>query len=324
LQDLASLGKKEAESLALGIQRYHSAIVKEKKFNGTVVYKKHSAYLYSYGSEGIPALVIPSLINKPHILDLNPNKSFMLELKSNGLNPYLLDWGNPSNIEENFGLEDYINEILIPSIEHIASIYGKVALIGYCMGGFIATAVACIRPDLINKLVTIATPWDFQHWKKPSLNFLQTYSVYTESIPANIIQQLFYFAAPYDVNRKYQRFSNGELNEEDFIEIENWVNDGVDMSKKVFEECFEKIVNQNILYNNKWSINNCIINPANTNLPIMSAVFRKDSIVPLKSALSFAEQCTNVNLLQLDSGHIGAIINSKYQLAQNICKWIKS
>ena len=106
MQDLAILGKEEAESLALGIQKYHSAVSKEKKLNGAAVYNKHSACLYSYGSEGIPTLVIPSLINKPHILDLNLNKSFMLELKSNGLNPYLLDWGNPSNIEVKFGLEE--------------------------------------------------------------------------------------------------------------------------------------------------------------------------------------------------------------------------
>ncbi len=324
LQEIALLGKNELHKINAAAQKYHSATIENKKISGTLVFQQNSAKLYNITTDGHPTLIIPSFINKPHILDLNESKSFYRTLSENGLNPFLLDWGTPSKIEEDYNLEDYINEILIPSIEHISLKYGKLSVIGYCMGGFIATAAACLRPDLISKLVTIATPWDFKFFKKPSTNLISYYTENFDRIPKEIIQQLFYFASPYHINRKFINFNNEKIEAKEFIEIEDWVNDSVDMSKKVFHECFEKIATQNYLANNMWKINNTIISPSRLDIPIMSAIFKKDSIVPFQSAMSFVKECKNVNLLQLDSGHISAIINPKHNLAYNISKWLSN
>lgn len=324
MQDIASLAKKEVSLLSKGISKYHSSAFESYNLSGDVVFQKHSSKLHQIQTNGDPILIVPSLINKPHILDLYPTRSFINELHSLGANSFILDWGSPSAIEEEYNLENYINEILIPSIEYVYSKYGKVTLVGYCMGGFIATALATIRPDLIKKLATIATPWDSKYWSKLPKNFLSTCKTLPSVVPPSLIQHLFYLANPFEINRKYLRFNDGEFNNNEFVRIENWVNDGVPMSKKVFIECFEEIIGNNILMENKWLVNGSTISPSKLDMPIMSVVFKKDSIVPLPSALSFAEQCKNVNLLQIDSGHIGAIINPKYKLAENIYRWINN
>ncbi len=324
MQEIASLAKKEVNLLSKGISKYHSSEFESCELSGGVVFQKHASKLYQNEASGAPVLIIPSLINKPNILDLCPSKSFINKLNLLGANTFILDWGSPSKIEEEYNLENYINEILIPNIEYVYSKYGKVTLVGYCMGGFIATALATIRPNLIKKLVTIATPWDFKYWSKLPKSFLSTCKTFPNLIPASLIQHLFYLANPFEINRKYLRFNDGEFNHDEFVRIENWVNDGVHMSKKVFIECFEEIIGNNILMENKWVVNGSTVSPSKLDMPIMSVVFKKDSIVPLPSALSFAEQCKNVNLLQIDSGHIGAIINSKYKLAENIYRWINN
>jgi len=322
LQQLAQQAKKEVEQLHFGINKYHSFALEKSEFSGNVVYQISSSKLIQYPASGECILVVPSLINKPHILDLNSSKSFMGSLQSLGLNSYLLDWGAPTENEKHFSLENYVNEVLIPNIDYLYKIHGKINLIGYCMGGFIATALACLRPEYLSKFITIASPWDFQYWSKLPNALIETIKSNPNLVSSSLIQQLFYLHNPFDINRKFLNYASGNFDSEEFVQIENWVNDGVTMTQPVFLECFDEILGHNKLINNRWYINNTLITPSQIDIPIKSVVFKKDKIVPLPSALSFAEQCKKVNLLQIDSGHIGAIINPKYKLAEHISKWI--
>lgn len=324
LQQLAHQAKKEVEQLNLGINKYHSFTLAKQAFSGKVINQIRTARLIHYSAQGEPVLVVPSLINKPHILDLNSNNSFMHTLQSHGLNAHLLDWGSPTVAEKNFSLQCYINEILVPVVDYLYNLHGKINIIGYCMGGFIAAAMACLRPEYLSKLITVASPWDFKYWNKLPNSFIEIIKGNSELISASVIQQLFYLHNPFEINRKFINYAAGNFDAEEFAQIENWVNDGIDMTQPVFIECFEEMLGQNKLMENRWYINDQLINPALIDIPIMSVVFKKDRIVPLPSALSFAEQCQKVNLLQIDSGHIGAIINRKYKLAEQISKWMEN
>ena len=49
-------------------------------------------------------LVVPSLINRPYILDLAPGRSLLRWLAAQGLRPLLMDWGTPGAAEAGFDL----------------------------------------------------------------------------------------------------------------------------------------------------------------------------------------------------------------------------
>ena len=121
-----------------------------------------------------PILVIPSLINRSYILDLSEQNSFMRhlgeKLSDQGYAPFLLDWGAPGPIEYQYNLADYVKIPLSQALKTLTdwsrdgnADHGTqpITVIGYCMGGVLALALALRNPQVIKNLVLLATPWNF-------------------------------------------------------------------------------------------------------------------------------------------------------------------
>ncbi|MGB1024984.1 MAG: hypothetical protein ACPGYL_00395, partial [Rhodospirillaceae bacterium] len=112
--------------------------------------------------EGPPVLVVPSLVNRARVLNLRPGGGFLSLLSEWGPHPYLLDWGEPGLEERGFDCAAYVQHRLLPALEALVARQGRpVSLMGYCMGGILTLAAAVLRPDLVDRLVFLATPFDF-------------------------------------------------------------------------------------------------------------------------------------------------------------------
>jgi len=318
-QELIQASENELNQLNSAISKYNSLPQCNDNISGKLIWSKGAAKLYEYGGSGEVVLVIPSLINKADILDMK-HKSFVHALSNAGLKPYLLDWGIVSSYEQDFSIEDYIRNIISYALQ-ICSKGKKVTLIGYCMGGFMALAAAKLNESFINKIVTLAMPWDFSCFNKIGCDLVDIICANNVVIPSHLIQKLFYLSAPYDVNSKYIKFAKGDFKEDDFLQIENWVNDNVPMAKKVFKECFGEIVQENLLLNNNWIIGGQVIAPTNLENKILSVSFQNDKVVRPESTLPF-NSYSNVESLSIYAGHISPIINSKHKLAEKISQWI--
>src|SRR5262245_10788619 len=135
-----------------------------------------SARLLDYGSADGPAvLIVPSLINRHYILDLLPERSFVRHLAAARLRPLVLDWGSAADAERPMTLGDYITGPLAGALSTAAaSAGGKVALVGYCMGGLLALATALQRPGDIACLGLLAAPWDFHAERRMQAELLGT------------------------------------------------------------------------------------------------------------------------------------------------------
>src|SRR5690606_18043542 len=111
---------------------------------------------------GLPLLVVPSLINRGYVLDLSARARLMRWLAARGFRPFLVDWGAPGAAERQFDLTAYVVARLEPALEAVLATSGRQpALIGYCMGGLLALALAQRRAPDIAGLACLATPWDF-------------------------------------------------------------------------------------------------------------------------------------------------------------------
>ncbi|MEO1248687.1 MAG: alpha/beta fold hydrolase, partial [Pseudomonadota bacterium] len=108
-------------------------------------------------------LIVPSLINRYYILDLDQGASFLGFLAEKGFRPLVIDWGRPGPVEREFTLTDYIagrlERALQASLAHVSA--PSLPVVGYCMGGTLVTALAGRRPDAVSAVVALATPWDF-------------------------------------------------------------------------------------------------------------------------------------------------------------------
>ncbi len=93
-----------------GLTRYRRHPYRRAEAGAPAIWREGTTRLLDYGTgeNGVPLLVIPSLINRAYILDLEPERSFLRFLAGEGFRPYLVDWDAPGEAERQFSLDDYI------------------------------------------------------------------------------------------------------------------------------------------------------------------------------------------------------------------------
>src|SRR5438270_11724221 len=66
-----------------------------------------------------PVLLCYALINRPYILDLQPDKSVVRRYLAEGFDVYMIDWGTPSHADRVLTLTDYVCGFLRQSADLI-------------------------------------------------------------------------------------------------------------------------------------------------------------------------------------------------------------
>lgn len=332
-----------AADVISGIKRYCNTAYKREVPEPPSIWQKGAARLLDYGinattaHNGAVVLFIPSLINRYYILDLEEERSLLRFLASEGHYPLVLDWGKPADTEKDYNCEDYIAHILIPAIKYLAEkTGGKIALAGYCMGGVLSLAAAHIAVKHVGALALLATPWNFHcdnfkplilddAYKQKMAEILAS----GDTVPAEIIQALFYLTDPWVFEQKFKRFASLEEHgraAKDFIALEHWVNDGVPMTSRMAHDCLIDWAQENQLAVGGWQIANKIINPKELKLPTFIAMPKNDHVVPFDCALPLAKAIKHAKIIYPAAGHVSMIVGSqaKRELWQPLSHWLAS
>ena len=105
-----------------------------------------------------PLLISYALINRFHILDIQPEKSWVRNLLEQGFDIYMLDWGTPTSMDKYLDFDDYVNGYLDSYVEYIKneSSTEKISLQGYCTGATIATTYAALHPESVKNYIATA------------------------------------------------------------------------------------------------------------------------------------------------------------------------
>jgi len=327
---------KDPELLA-GIAAYRRHPYQRALIDPPVIWEEGESRLLDYGhnrhDDTTPILFVPSLVNRAYILDLMEDRSFLRFLASLGHRPLLLDWGWPAEEERQFTLTDLVAGRLERAT---AAIGGRVVLAGYCMGGLLALACAVRRPDLVQALALLATPWDF-HAPDPeparrlaeTLPSLRPLIQMTGTLPIDAIQTLFGLLDPDQISAKYRRFARLDQQSEAairFIALEDWLNDGVPLAGPIAIEALEGWYGANKPMRTGWRVAGLPVEPSKLRMPCLVAVPERDRIVPAEQALPLAEQIEGAAILRPRSGHIGMVAGSRAQseLWQPFANWLSA
>ena len=158
--------KLAADALA-GLRAYETATRRERPPQRPEVACIRGACLRDHGADGPPVVLVPSLINPPRILDLDDEVSLTAAIAAMGRRVLLLDWGTADQRSE-LSVAGHIEELLLPLLRSMSE---PVALVGYCLGGTMAIAAANLIE--VERVVTLAAPWNFNRYPESSQRSLQ-------------------------------------------------------------------------------------------------------------------------------------------------------
>lgn len=326
-----------------GIALYQQASASALRAQQDVIWQEGSTTLLRYpqgkADRKVPILLVPSLINRRDVLDLDEGHSFTQFLVAQGFDVYTLDWGAPDHGERDFRVDDYIAHRLIPALETLHTKTKQAAhVIGYCMGGTIAAgAIATLKDQqaLVRSLTMLAAPWDFHAGDAMMTLRMRAYLGTAEAVmnaksvlPVDWIQMLFASIDPLFAFNKFRAYAAMDPASDEarrFVIVEDWLNDGVDLVAPAARQALQEWYVDNQPINGVWSIGADLVDTGRIAAPVLVVAASGDRLVPAASARAFMQGQGNVTTISPNIGHIGMMASSRArdEVWQPVADWLK-
>jgi len=297
-----------------------------------VVYTENKLELLHYEStvdpgerSDVPILTVYALINRPFILDLQPDRSVVRRLLEAGHEVYLIDWNEPSRLDRFLALEDYVDRYLDNCVDVVRERSGADAinLLGYCMGGTMSVMYTALHGEKVNALGLMAAGlcfegdggvlelWGDEEYFDPGA-VVDTYG----NVPAEFLDVGFALVDPVqNYVSKYVRFYDN-LDDEEFVEnfarMERWLDEGIDVAGRTYVQFLEDIYQENRLYRNEMELGGRHVDVRGIDVPILQILGEYDHLVPPDASKPFNDivGSDDVTTIEFATGHIGLSVSS--------------
>jgi polyhydroxyalkanoate synthase len=264
------------------------------------------ATLRDHGGSGPPLVLVPSLINPPHILDLDREVSLAAALSGMNRHVFLLDWG-PASERAGLSVSGHIEQLLLPLLISLAE---PPALAGYCLGGTMAIAAANLVQ--CERVATLAAPWNFAAYPdeaRQSLAEMWSHSQATAqalgALPMEVLQAAFWSLDPARTVSKFAQFSALDPAGPDasrFIALEDWANDGDPLPFPAARELIEDLFGRDMPGSGRWHVGGRAVTDELT-CPLLNLLAERDRIAPAATAAAGES-------VVIAAGHVGMVIGS--------------
>ncbi|HKM52289.1 MAG TPA: class III poly(R)-hydroxyalkanoic acid synthase subunit PhaC [Isosphaeraceae bacterium] len=300
-----------------------SGIVYEEDTLRLLRYRRDTPAVYTE-----PILVCYALVNRPYIVDLQPDRSVVKQLLARGFEVYLIDWGVPSAADRSLTLQDYVDGLMKNCVNVVMKRHNSPAahLVGYCMGGTMSVIFTARNPDIVKSLTIMAAPIDFgvgqdeslvQFWANPDYFDVDALVDAFGNVPATFLQASFQMMKP--VQNYYSKYITffDKMDDDRFIEnyfaMEKWTNDNIPVSGETFREYVKKLYQRNELIKGEFKLGNELVDLAKITCPLQILMASADHLVPPAQSESLASKVgsKDIKCRTLDAGHIGLSVSSK-------------
>ena len=296
----------------------------------SVVYRENKLRLRQYEAltetqHDVPILLVYALINRPYILDLQPDRSVVRRLLEAGHDVYLIDWGEPSRLDASLGLEDYVERYLDNAVDVVRERSGRDAinLFGYCMGGTISAIYAALHPEKVNALALLAAALHFEdtggvleRWGGADVYDPRAVVDALGNMPGDVLAVGFAGMDPVaNYLTKYLHLFD-RLENEDFVEnfarMETWLGDSVDLAGETYVEFLEEIYQNDALFENELTIGGRAVDVSAIDMPVLQIVGEYDHLVPPAASTPFNDVVgsEHVTTIEYPTGHVGMAMSN--------------
>jgi polyhydroxyalkanoate synthase len=311
LELVRAISEREPElagSALRGLAKYQQAERPKTRRERPVLARVRGASLRDCGGHGAPALLVPSLINPPEILDLDEDVSLANAVAATERHALLFDWGAASERSE-LDIAGHVSELLAPLVRELEE---PPALIGYCLGGTMAIAAAnLVRAE---RVVTIAAPWRFSAYPESSRESLlrlwngaRPAAERLGALPMEVLQAAFWSLDPERTVAKFAAFADVGANSakaQRFVTLEDWANEGEPLPCPAARELIEDLFGNRLPECHQWQIGGKTITDQ-IECPLLNITAAQDRIIPAAAAPRRGQSAA------IAAGHVGMIVGSK-------------
>lgn len=307
-----------------------------------LIHTDHIVTIYRYTALTAPScqtplLLVPPLIHRPYILDLQPNRSFIRRLLELGISVYLIDWGSPQRSDRYLSTEDYITGYLRRALKKVIIDANAIQLnlMGVCQGGIFALAATALYPKLIKNLITANTPVDFHSPQNPCAHLLQSIHIKElvnsyGNIPGEMISAFFVALNPFRTlgKKSFEFIDKLDKREQTlfFLRMNKWIYDCPDHSGESFQQFTTDLLQENLLAKNRWRVADKQIDLKSIQQPQLNLFSENNQVVP-GDASRVLEKLTgskDYTAAIFKYGHSGLFVSQSAQktVAPVISRWL--
>ncbi len=268
-----------------------------------------------------PLLICFALVNRPYVLDLQPERSLVRRLLEAGLDVYLIDWGDPEDADRHTDLEQYIEQHLGGSVAHIRGAHGgaPLNLLGVCQGGVLSLCYAARHAQAVANLITLTTPVDFH----TSDNLLSKWVRQLDTallercgnVPGELLNALFLALMPLRLmQQKYVRLLTSQPDQralEDFVRMEKWIFDSPPQNAAALAQFVRWFYQENRLVRGTLRIGGTPVSLGDIRQPVLNLYALEDHIVPASASEALADHVGSRDYTgcAIATGHIGMYVS---------------
>jgi polyhydroxyalkanoate synthase len=285
-----------------------------------------------------PILVVYALMNKSYILDLQPDKSWLRSLLSQGFNVYLIDWKTPTNIDKYVSFDDYVNYYIDDCVDLVTkeNSVERLTLHGYCLGSTMAAMYTSLHQEKVRNLVTIAPIIHTENDKTVLANFARYLDVKTiTDILGNFPREYLYGC--FSMLKPFKQGANKYLNlvenidnakfVQNFLRMEKWLYDTPSIAGETFRQWIEDIYQKNLLVKNEMWIGENLVDLSKINVPLLNIVAEEDHLVSPQCSVALNDSVSSMDkrLMHFHTGHVGLIASSYSQnnVLPKVGQWLR-
>ena len=306
IRNIAERNPALARDALLGLRAYENAQRRAQPASAPEVSRVRGSCLRDHGGKGPVAILIPSLINPPRILDLDEQVSLAGAVARMGRQALLLDWGRAAD-RHGLDIAGHVEELLLPLLRSIGE---PCAIVGYCLGGTMAVAAANLHQ--CERIVTLAAPWHFALYPSSSRAALHEMWRHSEAasrelgaLPMEVLQASFWSLDPERTVLKFAEFAKLDqhvLEARRFVELEDWANEGEPLPYPAAKELIEDMFERDAPGNGQWRVGGRLMDEE-LSVPLLNLTANRDRIAPASTAPAGAK-------IGIDAGHVGMIVGS--------------
>jgi len=311
-----------------------------------LIWRKNKARLYRYlrtepATHQTPIFLVLPLINRAYILDLRPGASFVEFLLSRGFDVFLIDWGSPGDEDRALDVTTLVTRYLPRAAKAIqrTTSSAEMTVLGYCIGGVLATCFAALYPACVRNLVLLTAPLDFADAGQfgqmtargvfPVDRLTDTYPTVPGQVPdigSKLLNPMANYVGTY--RRLWERLGDPTFDVSGWQAMYRWVNDSVPFASAAFRQWIVEFYQENRLARDMLDMDGRPVRLEDIRCPVLNIAASRDQIAPRPTTSTVTQRVgsDDASEILIEGGHVGIVVGrtASRNLWPKVGDWLSS